>query len=336
MKVSVIVPAYNIENYIQRCLLSLVKQTLQDIEIIVVNDGSNDNTLEKIKEIQDKYNLVRLVNQKNKGSIEARKSGLKLARGKYILFVDGDDWLEENALELLYSNAIENMSDIVIYDAFKSFDDSKEKINTIANEVELSSDYIENLFLGKVVPSMCYKFINLEFIKSNNIRFAEDISFAEDLATVASLFMNNPKISILRENLYNYYQRQESITKKKTVKVLEINEAFSFIKNRLIEVNLYNKYKEAFEYMVFLHLFDNWFLGTYVEDEHIGVSLYNQYKSRKININNNYFIMRKLDAYNISLKFRIKAYNKSYKLGKFYDELRMKLCKKKLIYKQSI
>ena len=229
MKVSVIIGAYNIENYIERSLLSVVNQTLEDIEIIVVNDGSTDKTLENIKKIQNEYNIIKIINQKNKGSIEARKSGLEIAKGEYVLFVDGDDWLELNALELLYNNAINNKSDIVIYNAFLSYDNSKEKFNIISNSNLDKDDYVKNLFLGKVAPSLWSKFVKLEFLKSNSINFPNNISFAEDLASVASWFMHNPKVSILREHLYNYYQRSDSITNKKSIKVLEVDKAFSFI-----------------------------------------------------------------------------------------------------------
>ena len=101
MKVSVIIPAYNIEDYIGRCLESIIKQTLKDIEIIVVNDGSNDNTLAIINVFARKDNRIKIVDKKNKGSIEARKSGFKVANGEFILFIDGDDWIENDCLEIL-------------------------------------------------------------------------------------------------------------------------------------------------------------------------------------------------------------------------------------------
>ena len=179
MKVSVIIAAYNIEDYIQRCLISVVSQTLKDIEIIVVNDGSTDNTLNKIQEIKDVYSKINIINQENKGLIEARKSGLKEATGEYVLFVDGDDWLEIQALELLYNKAEENESDVVLYDAFVSYDSGRYKLSVI-NNYDLSYDYAENLFLNKILPSIWSKFIRLDFIKSNNIIFPDNITFGED------------------------------------------------------------------------------------------------------------------------------------------------------------
>ena len=321
MKVSVIIVAYNIENYVERCLISITNQTLKEIEIIVVNDGSTDHTLEKIKNIANDDKRIVIVNQENKGSIEARKSGLNVARGDYILFVDGDDWLEVNTLELLYKNAIINNSDIVIYNAFLSYDDRKEKFDIIFNKNLDENDYIENLFLAKIAPSLWSKFVKLDFLKSNNIAFPSNISFAEDLAAVSSWFMNNPKISIVKEYLYNYYKREKSIKKKKDEKVLEVDKALSFIKNTLIEKNIYDKYKKQFEYMAYRILFTCWFF-IYCDEEEINIKLYKQYKNRNINIKDNDIIYKKIKSYPLSLRIRIKIYDKSYKYGKIYDKLR--------------
>lgn len=321
MKASIIIAAYNIETYIRRCIISIINQTLKDIEIIVVNDGSTDNTLGIIKELYKLDNRIIIVNQENKGLIEARKSGLNIAKGEYILFVDGDDWLEINTLELLYNNAKENKSDIIIYNAFLSYDDRKEKFDVIFDSYIDENDYIKNLFLGKILPCIWSRFIKLEFIKSNNIGFPSDISFAEDLAASASLFMYNPKVSLLKENLYNYYQRGDSITNKKNSKVLEVDKALSFIHNRLREKNLYNKYKEEFEYMVYKHLFSCWFL-KYSYEEELNIKLYKQYLNRNISIKDNPLIRKEISSYPLSLRIRVKSYHKNYKYGKVYDNLR--------------
>ncbi len=321
MKVSVIVSAYNIEEYIEKCLLSIMNQTLYDIEIIIVNDGSRDNTLKKIKDIAKNDKRINIINQENKGSIEARKAGLNIANGEYILFVDGDDWLEINALELLYENAINNNSDIVIYDAYLSYDDRKENLNIISDNNIDENDYIKNLFLSKLEPSIWSKFVKTDFIRTNNIRFPSDISYAEDLAAVSCWFMHNPKVTILNENLYNYYQRETSITKTKNTKALEVDKAISFIKEILIEKNLYNKYIAEFECLVYMHQFHYCFLD-YANEEGLNIKLYEQYKRRNINIKRNKYISDKIKKYPLSLRIRTNSYDKGYKCGKLYDSLR--------------
>ena len=98
MKVSVIIAAYNIEKYIQRCIESVVNQSEREIEIIIVNDGSTDNTLNIINKVNELDDRIIVINKKNQGLIEARKTGLKYANGEFILFLDGDDWLENNCI----------------------------------------------------------------------------------------------------------------------------------------------------------------------------------------------------------------------------------------------
>ncbi|MDU4936124.1 MAG: glycosyltransferase family A protein, partial [Peptostreptococcaceae bacterium] len=102
MKVSIIIAAYNIEDYINRCLNSIVNQSFKDIEIIVVNDGSTDNTINIINNFAKNDVRIKVIDKKNGGLIEARKSGLARASGEYILFLDGDDWLHIEAIEKLY------------------------------------------------------------------------------------------------------------------------------------------------------------------------------------------------------------------------------------------
>ena len=93
MKISVIIPAYNVSNYIEKCIKSILSQPMKDIEIIVVNDGSTDDTLNKLIEIEKQDERVKVFNQENKGIMETRKSGLKEAVGDYLMFVDSDDWI---------------------------------------------------------------------------------------------------------------------------------------------------------------------------------------------------------------------------------------------------
>ena len=194
------------------------------------------------------------------------------------------------------------------------------KLNIFNKE---SNDYcIKDLFLDNIAPCIWSKFIKLEYIRNNNIEFANNISYAEDLATSASLFIYNPRISYINDYLYNYYQRQDSITKTINNKILEIDEAIKFIKRKLEEKNLYNKYKGEYEYMVYMHMIDNHFLGTYYKYEDIGKILHNKYKIKKINEIKNTYISNKINSYSKGLKFRSLIYIKSYRLGKIYDNFR--------------
>lgn len=320
LNVSIIIAAYNIEEYIARCINSITNQTLQNIEIIVVNDGSNDNTLNEIRNLAFNDKRIKIIDKKNEGSMEARKSGMEIANGKYILFVDGDDWLELNALELLYNNAENNNSDIVIYNAYRSDDNKKIKLDIFKRD--LNKDCIKNLFLENIYPCIWSKFLKLDYIKKNNIEFVSDISYAEDVATSASLFMYNPTISYVNKYLYNYYQRNNSITNTINNKVLEISDAMNFINRKLKENNLYDKYKEEYEYMIYNHIMEYQLLNKYYNYEELGKYIQKIYKSNNIDINKNKYIKERISTYPLSQKLRTKAYCKSYDLGRLYDNIR--------------
>lgn len=318
MEVSVIVAAYNIEKYIKKCLLSILEQSMKDIEIIVVNDGSTDNTLNVIEEIIQKEKRIKLINQKNCGLIEARKTGLKYATGEYILFVDGDDWLEEDCLEKLYKEAKKDSYDIVMYNAFWVNKDKKKLMSTFDNKINSTDDLLSCLFLGKIMPTMWAKLIKRSFICENNIQFPKDISYAEDLATVASLFMNKPKVSFIEDSLYNYYQREDSITKKNDNRILEVDEAITFIENQLKSSFLYDKYKKEFEYMVYIHLFFYRFISSDRYEE-IHREVLKKFKDRNISINKNSYIKDSISLLPVSYRIRIKLYNYNYYFGRIYD-----------------
>lgn len=321
-EVSIIIAAYNIENYITRCVESVINQTFRNIEIIVVNDGSTDSTLKILNNLKESDDRIKVITQENKGLIEARKKGLNHSKGKYILFIDGDDWLELECIEKLYNKANDENKDIVLFNFFWSYDDTRKSGNGFNYR---SSDIIINplksLFIGNISPCIWTKFIRKKYITDNKISFPSNISFAEDLATVSSLFISKPKIGIVKENLYNYYQRKDSITKQVSPKILEVNKAILFIKEKLLENNIYNDFKNEFEIMVYSHLFVQRFLTADVIEE-IHKKVYKQYKEYKINIKNNSYIKEFIVKQPLSLRIRMKIYNKNYYLGNTYDFVR--------------
>lgn len=328
MKISVIIIAYNIEEYIERCLKSVLMQSLSEIEIIIINDGSTDNTLKIINELVINDNRVKIINKKNSGIIEARKSGIEIASGEYILFVDGDDWLELNACDRLYEIATENNLDLIIYNAFWVYKDKKDSYSIIKNKESIKLDPLKNLFLGKIIPAMWGKLIKREFLNKFNIDYPNKISYGEDLATVSSWLINKPKIDILNECLYNYYQRENSITNMVSNKFLDIIEAINFIELQLKEKNIYDKYKKEFEYMLYNHLFILKFI-TINHLSYINIQIYNKFKEKHIKVFNNEYILDDIVKGNIWLKTRIIFYLLNLRLGKLYDAFRRKI---KLIF----
>jgi len=321
MKISIIVVAYNIENYIERCLKSILMQTLNCIEIIVINDGSTDNTLNIIKSLTENDMRVNIINKSNEGIVEAKKSGIKAATGKYILFVDGDDWIELNTCEKLYNNINSSDTDILIYNAFWAYDNKKERKNTFKDKLNIKKDPISSLLLGQVTPAMWGKLIRREFLYNTKIEYPCNISYGEDLATVSNWFINIPKIDLLDECLYNYYQRESSITHEVSNKILDVEKAISFIEEQLKKNNIYGKYKKEFEFMCYQHIFISKVITMNKLNE-FNRQLYKYFKKKHINIYGNRYIMNEINKGNINLKIRIILYLLSLNMGRIYDDLR--------------
>ena len=202
-KVSVIIPAFNEEKYIKKCIDSILNQTLKDIEIILVDDGSTDKTFEIMKYYESKYDNVTAI-QMNRGSVgKARNKGISLAKGEYIKFVDSDDYIEHNALELMYNKAKENNAGIVrcsyrtIIGPFKlgDFHNYYKRRNGIIDTTK------DKNYIVKETAGIGNKLIRRDLLKDMN--FGEGIKW-EDLAFVPAVLAKSGKVYFMNEALYNY------------------------------------------------------------------------------------------------------------------------------------
>lgn len=222
IKVSIIIPAYNIEKYIEESILSSINQTLKEIEIIIINDGSTDKTLEIIKKYKKIDNRIKLIDQKNQGVSIARNNGLEVARGKYIYFLDGDDWIENEALNECY-NIAENLEiDIIHFNSLKIEEKTKIKnfsyvkgTNLDENKIYIGEEFVEecfnkNIFRGEV----WFNFIKRELIENLKLKFYPGISY-EDILFTMKLQNSNYKIKYLNKIFHNYRIREKSITQSK-------------------------------------------------------------------------------------------------------------------------
>ncbi len=240
MKISVIVPVYNVEEYIDKCLNSLVNQTLKDIEIIVVNDGSKDNSQKIIDDYVKKYpEKVKSFVKENGGQGSARNLGLDKSSGEYISFVDSDDWLELGALEEMYKTATKSNSDIVICDMMFHYGNKTEYKNCTKYE----SVY-------QVTPSACNKLFKRSVI--GNTKFMTKLWY-EDLNFTAKILLNNPKITNISKPYYNCNCRQGStMNNNNSIKNLDmlviIDDLIKYAKDN-------NKYdKDMFSFLIFNHV----------------------------------------------------------------------------------
>lgn len=226
-KVSVIVPVYNVERYIDRCMQSLLNQSLQDIEIIIVDDGSPDNCPILCDKYSQKDNRVKVVHKKNAGLGYARNSGLEIATGEYVAFIDSDDFIDKNMFEYLYKLAHDKSLD-VIYCGFNTYRNNK-VVSTKSEEntykeyqgidcYEVLKGMLGNLGnknkIVKYEMSVWHSLYKLDTIKKNNITFCSEREFiSEDIIFHIDLIRHCNKIAFIPERFYYYCVNNNSLSK---------------------------------------------------------------------------------------------------------------------------
>ena len=243
MKVSVIVPVYNVEKYLDKCLNSLVNQTLKEIEILVINDGSPDNSQKIIDKYVKEYSNVKSYIKKNGGLSSARNYGLKYAKGEYIAFIDSDDYVSVDMLNEMYKKAKDNNSDIVICDYYSLEKDEKRYINC---HLKLNTDSKKEYLLSP--PNAWIRLIKKEIALKE--KYTEGIYY-EDLDINPRLLIHANKIDYVEKPLYYYYVREGSIMSQKTFneRLLDIFKVLENNKKILI-----NDYPNELEYLYITHL----------------------------------------------------------------------------------
>lgn len=244
-KLSIIVPVYGVEKYIDKCLNSLVKQSLKEIEIIVVNDGTKDNSQKIIDKYVKKYpDKIKSYIKENGGQGSARNYGLKKAAGEYIGYVDSDDFVEKDMYKKLYNKAKENNYDIVVCGNYNVSEDYQNKnIDAFINNYNTD---LENIFFGKM--AVWNKIYKRDILIKNKLEFKEKVWY-EDLAFTLKAIMNSNTFAFIDEPLYDYLIREGSTMNNSNVqRNLEILDAF----NDILSYIQHNKKEEYFSKIEFL------------------------------------------------------------------------------------
>ena len=250
-KISIIVPVYNVEKYIDKCLNTLVKQTIDDYEIIVIIDGSKDNSIEIVKKYKKEYpNLINYYETENKGLSSARNLGLSKATGEYVGFVDSDDYVAINMFNDLYNYAKENKYDIVACDYLKIF---KDKEQTITLDIKKEDSKKDKIIKSR--PYSCNKIFKRSLFKKYNIKFPEKLIF-EDIYAIYGLMLNCNKIGYLNKILYYYnFQREGSIMNNKYRDDEKIFEILNMLNKYAKKNRLYNNNIDVIREINVRHIF---------------------------------------------------------------------------------
>lgn len=240
-KVSILVPIFNVSSFIERCAVSLFEQTFEDIEYIFVNDCTPDNSIEVLNNVIQRYPnrqaQIRIINhENNKGLAGARNTGIANANGDFILHIDSDDYVEPNMVELLYSKAIAENSDIVVCDFIMEWDNTNRVVEQIWDKNP--KIFINKILSVQAVPSVWNKLFKKKLYIENNISTIEGINLGEDLITTPKLLYYSKNVSKVEIPLYHYLQtNSNSYTKNYTEKNINnvedvLKELTSFFKNK--------------------------------------------------------------------------------------------------------
>ena len=229
MKVSVIVPVYNVEQYIEKCLLSIKNQTLSDFECLIINDGTKDASIEVAKIVVGNDKRFKFFDKENGGLSDARNYGIEKANGEYLCFIDSDDYIAPDLLELTYNMGKENNSDIVCFDMYYVNEDGSLEYSWGSNYTGVSNykDNKEIIFSNNSANNKIYK---ASFIKDK--RFFKGMWY-EDLAVIPTWIAAANNMAHVYKPLYYYVQRQGSITHKADIRIFDIYKAISMVKNKL-------------------------------------------------------------------------------------------------------
>lgn len=280
-KVSVIVPVYGVEKYIERCARSLFEQTLDDIEYIFVDDCTPDLSIEILEKVIDQYptrkpyiKIIRL--EKNGGLPQARKCGILAATGEYIAHCDSDDWVDITMYEKMYRNAVETDADMIWCDFYRSYDE-KQKLYSQKCENNIKT-VIKSFFNSSLMASLCIRLYKRQLHNDDFIYPKENMT--EDFVVTLQLILKSKKISYLEEPLYYYYFNPESICvttdENKVLKKFQsyktnLELSFSILEKYKFQLDnnliVYKKFlcKEQLGPILHIPKYKNLFINTYPE-----------------------------------------------------------------------
>ncbi len=257
VKVSVILPVYNQEKYLETAINSLRNQSLKDIEIICVNDGSTDNSLNILNDYVQKDARIKLINQKNQGPGAARNTGLKAAKGEYIAFLDPDDWFEKNAMEELYNKAEKHNCDLIVFNFNKVGESGKflgqynlktrlQRFYSLNEDENFTWHNVKPRVLGGLHPAAWNKLYKRELIRNHKLHFAKS-SLAEDNVFVFGAALNAKSIGYSDKCYYNYLIRNDSAIRTRSDKNFCIFKSIDSVKKLITDMGLMNELKNEFD-----------------------------------------------------------------------------------------
>ena len=214
LKISVVIPVYNVEKYLAKCLHSILAQDLRDIELIAVNDGSTDSSLDILKSFASKDCRIKIIDKNNAGTSSARNDGIRAASGEYITFVDSDDWVDQGYLSEIYNFARENNLDVVISDIYYEYSADKLKYAkdmwALDKTLLSSAEWVQEWKRRCVFLDVTNKLFRKELFRDNGIYFPEDLKYGESAVVTPMIMSSAQYIGKIDKAFYHYLQRENS------------------------------------------------------------------------------------------------------------------------------
>lgn len=253
--ISIIIPVYNVEKYLEKCVESVLSQTFNDYEIILVDDGSTDKSGKMCDEYSKKCTCIKTVHQPNKGLGGARNTGIENSTGKYLVFVDSDDWIKNDMLEYLVEKAESTDADIICF-GMDYVDDAGNTIHTILptekdEEIFTLSEYAVFPYINPYTWNKMYK---CSLFVESGIKFPERLWY-EDLCTTPKLMLKANKFLLLNKSFYQYLQRSNSIMHEKNAdRNMDMITAVSSVIDYYKANDAFEKYYQPLCFMAVMHV----------------------------------------------------------------------------------
>ena len=312
IKISVIIPIYNASRYLEKCLKSIIIQSLKEIEIICVNDGSTDTSLSILEKLSKQDKRIIIINQKNLGASKARNAALKIAKGEYCLNIDSDDWVEQDYFKEMYEKAKKDNLDILISNAILEYWNKSEiyvDLNIKDDEILTGQEYIFKFYKENKGGYTWNKLLRRKLYINNNVYYDEDIFLMEDFQLINILGYYAKRVGKLNKAFYHYIIGENNASRKSTIKNLEdVKRSYKKI------INFYqSKDQEMISEMVKmdmeLHLMDRILRGKYFEKKEYNKFVYKFIKEIKENLKTKEEYKTKYDKFLIKILILLKKIN---------------------------
>lgn len=267
---SIVLPVFNVEKYLERCIKSILEGTYKDLELVIVNDGTKDDSENIIIRYLEKYNNITYIVKENGGLSHARNVGYTYAKGEYIAFFDSDDYIKKDMYEKLMAKAKDYNYDIVVCDLYMEYEQTGKKIYVSSNvekeykdveednnEINIRKEIMENIYIA--VHNKIYKKELIEKTFENGMPFVNGMYY-EDIVYTYSILQNTRSISFVKEPLYYYVQRTSSISNNYDKKLYDIITSVEMLIENAVENNRFEDYKEILEYIGIRYMY-----GTFMK-----------------------------------------------------------------------